>query len=430
MSQIQYETLPKTVQDIVNLYEKGQLNLEPGFQRSSVWQERDRRKLIDSILRNYPLPSVFIHRNEEDGNLVYDVIDGKQRIESILMFMGVMRGNRFWTKTQLPGQEQPDWVNWRTLEGRKVQNLITGYKLHAIEVSGDPGDVIDLFVRINSTGKALTGQEKRHAKYYTSPFLRKAGQLARRFVSYLRSANVLSPSQITRMKHVELVCELLVSAFTGDVINKKAALDKIMQADSIKGRDLEKATRLTVTGLNRVRRMFPHISQTRFRQLSDFYSLAVLVQKLEKEGLILSDRKRNKLANDLLLTLSNGVDDVRLMIKKGKPIKPGQELYRDYLLTVLEATDKQSQRRRREEIIRGLLASLFARKDSNRLFSQEQRRILWNTVDEKKCMRCKRSLTWSDFTIDHIKPHSRGGRTALDNAALMCGKCQSIKGNR
>jgi len=62
MSKIEYEAQLKTVQDMVNLYEKGMLNLNPGFQRASVWRDSDRRRLIDSILRNYPLPSIFLHR--------------------------------------------------------------------------------------------------------------------------------------------------------------------------------------------------------------------------------------------------------------------------------------------------------------------------------------------------------------------------------
>src|SRR5215218_2737915 len=62
----------KTVTDIVNLFEDGLLNLEPGFQRQSVWSERDRAKLIDSILRNYPLPAVFFYRREEQGQIYYD----------------------------------------------------------------------------------------------------------------------------------------------------------------------------------------------------------------------------------------------------------------------------------------------------------------------------------------------------------------------
>lgn len=92
-----YETLThrpetKTVKDLENLFEDGLLNLEPGFQRQSVWTERDRAKLMDSILRNYPLPAIFLYRREDNGQIFYDVIDGKQRIESILMFMSLMRG--------------------------------------------------------------------------------------------------------------------------------------------------------------------------------------------------------------------------------------------------------------------------------------------------------------------------------------------------
>lgn len=272
MAEIEYKTYQKTIQDILNLYEDNHLNLEPGFQRSSVWVKRDRAKLIDSILRGYPLPSIFFYRRREAGNPVYDVIDGKQRIESILMFIGVMRGARFETKSRLPGQQVADWVDWRTLKKKQSQFLITEYPLQVIEVTGELGEIIDLFVRINSTGKALTGQEKRHARYYHSGFLRRAGQLARRYEDYFRTSKILSPMQISRMKHVELMCELMVAAHNEDVTNKKAALDKVMDSDSIRGRDLEKAASLTVTALNRLKFMFPKLHQTRFHQLSDFYS--------------------------------------------------------------------------------------------------------------------------------------------------------------
>src|SRR5438128_12676455 len=94
----------KTITDIINLYEHDLLNLEPGFQRQSVWSERDRAKLIDSILRNYPLPAIFLYRRAEDGQIVYDVVDGKQRIESILKFVGEMC-DRYCLLTQLPGIE-------------------------------------------------------------------------------------------------------------------------------------------------------------------------------------------------------------------------------------------------------------------------------------------------------------------------------------
>lgn len=80
--------------------------------------------------------------------------------------------------------------------------------------------------------------------------------------------------------------------------------------------------------------------------------------------------------------------------------------------------------------LRGILGSLFARKDAQRGFTSEQRRILWNTTANRVCATCRCKLTWEDFTIDHVDPHSKGGRSRLDNAALMCRKHNSQKGNR
>ncbi|MGD8779417.1 MAG: DUF262 domain-containing protein [Ignavibacteria bacterium] len=436
MNTISHESIQKTVQDISNLYttktKSGErlLNLTPGFQRDSVWSERDRQKLIDSIVRNYPLPAIFLYRREENGEIIYDVIDGKQRLETVLMFMGLMRGKKFWAKVQLPGEDEKDWVNWNSLNKLLKQHLITGYKLSTIEVDGDPADIIDLFVRINSTGKALTAAEKRHAKYYNSYFLKEANRVAVRYESYFKKNKILSPGQINRMKHVELVCELMASLQQGDVINKKAALDSMMKVNVVTQIQAKKLASKTISALNRVKNMFPQLYQTRFNQLSDYYSLVFLIARFENEGLVLTLKKRNMFAFELLAAFSSGVDEVRLQQKKALGVPSHLEKCREYLLTVIQSTDEYSQRKRRENIIKGLLESIFIKKDSARLFSPEQRRILWNTTDERICQKCKKPVTWSDFTVDHIRPFSKGGRTKLDNAAIMHKRCNAKKGNR
>lgn len=295
---------------------------------------------------------------------------------------------------------------------------------------------INVFVRINSTGKALTRQEQRHARYYNSPFLKEAARLASRFQNYLLENGIFSPGQISRMKHIELMCELMLSMVQGDVLNKKTALDRVMATTSFDGRQLGRASRMVTATLQRIRRMFPQLKTTRLRQVTDFYSLAVLIGKFELEGLVLTDRRRNRLAWDLLRVFATRVDEVRELQRKAKGARPDQELYRDYLLTVSQMTDDVAQRRKREQILRGILGSLFAKKDSQRGFTPEQRRILWNTAANRVCAACARehkrpvNLTWEDFTIDHIKPYSKGGRGRLDNAALMCRKHNAQKGNR
>jgi hypothetical protein len=160
--------------------------------------------------------------------------------------------------------------------------------------------------------------------------------------------------------------------------------------------------------------------------------LVFLIAKYEADGYILLDKKRNRLANEILVEFSKGIDVVREKQRKFKTPTLDEQMYVDYLLTVAQATDEKSQRSKRMKIIDGLFNSLFAVKDTQRIFSTEQRRILWHSSGEKKCTYpgCKTVLGWNDFTIDHIDSHSRGGKSILKNAALMCQKHNSKKGNR
>ena len=71
----------------MDLDKTGQLNLEPPYQRKSVWTLKDRKFFLDTIFRNYPCPAVFIHKvTDEEGKTTYNVVDGKQRLQTILMF--------------------------------------------------------------------------------------------------------------------------------------------------------------------------------------------------------------------------------------------------------------------------------------------------------------------------------------------------------
>lgn len=430
MDLLQYDTDKKTIDDIIRLYQDGKLDLEPGFQRLSVWTLNDRKKLIDSIIRGYPLPAVFFYKTNEDGDIRYYVIDGKQRIESILMFTGTIRGKQYEAKCQFPDEDSPKVVSWKYLNKEKLQHRLTGYKLPIIEVGGDLSTIIELFVRINSTGKALTGQEKRHARYYRAGFLKEAAKQAHHFEKYFRAQHIMSESQFTRMKHIELMSELILAAHTQDVSNKKAALDRIIEGDSITANQLHDASKQAASAINKLRKIFPKLKTTRFTKVSDFYSLAALFQKFQREGLVLSDQKQNRLAQEILIRLSNGVGEIRERTKKAKGIKHGQELYRDYWGTTQEGTDDIRNRRIRERILRGLLETLFKVKDKDRLFTLEQRRLLWNRMDDPRCKVCHCKLKWEDFTVDHIFPHSRGGKTELKNAALLCRKHNASKGNR
>lgn len=429
---LEFDYGDKTIQEYVLLFKNRQLNLAPGFQRDSVWTLSDRKKLIESILQNYPIPSIFLYCQHEKGKLRYDVIDGKQRLETILMFQdaGYFKGKGFEANLRLNADEGvKDW-NWQKIRKRGYEHRLMGYKIQTVEIKGGLGDIIDLFVRINSTGKRLTGAEKRHARFYKSDFLKHAGRLAERRRRFFLENRILSAGQISRMKHVELVCELMSSIHSKGLINKKKALDGIIGGQSADQRTLRKVVPETVRILNLVKRMFPDLRTTRFANSADFYSLFVLIWEMDRDGCIMSNANRNRQAQKLLVWLSNGVGTVRQQLRKAEGASPDQRLFADYYLTIQGDTDSLATRQRRAEILKKVLGGLFEKKDSQRGFTIEQRRLLWHSEERKLCARCRTPLSWTNFTIDHIKPHTLGGKSVLKNAALMCRTCNSRKGKR
>lgn len=64
------------------------LNLSPSYQRADVWPTSSSQLLIESILRGIPLPSIIILERGDSERTYYEVVDGKQRLTSILRFIG------------------------------------------------------------------------------------------------------------------------------------------------------------------------------------------------------------------------------------------------------------------------------------------------------------------------------------------------------
>lgn len=65
---------------------ENELDLNPSYQREYIWSNADSQKLIESVLRGIPLPSVILASMPGDARL--QIVDGKQRLTSILRFVG------------------------------------------------------------------------------------------------------------------------------------------------------------------------------------------------------------------------------------------------------------------------------------------------------------------------------------------------------
>ena len=142
-------------------YERNQLDLDPPYQRRSVWSPRDKRFFIDTILNNFPAPPVFLHKTlDDEGRSTYHVVDGKQRLETIIEFTE--------DKIAIPEDFSDITLRkrrWKELS-RETRTRYWNYEL-AVEMIPDVSDaqIRSTFERINRNSRRLTPQEMRHAKY-------------------------------------------------------------------------------------------------------------------------------------------------------------------------------------------------------------------------------------------------------------------------
>ena len=75
------------IRDFVDWDKENKLVIQPDFQRKAVWNKTSKIMLIDTILKDYPIPKIFIQNASEDtGRTVRKIIDGQQRITAILEF--------------------------------------------------------------------------------------------------------------------------------------------------------------------------------------------------------------------------------------------------------------------------------------------------------------------------------------------------------
>jgi hypothetical protein len=233
------------------------------------------------------------------------------------------------------------------------------------------------------------------------------------------------------MKHVELFTELLLAINAGQPLNKKSKIDEIIQGAALDPKDLREAEAMLRRALRLVEAVLPDLKTTRFHNSIDFYSLALLLHRYREEGKSVTahDGKRNSLAGALLRDFGRGVDEVNDQIRHGKGVLSHQEPFREYLLTVRADTDSFKQRMTRERLLRDVLDHVFEDLDSCRLFNATQRRIVWHASASKECAFCGTNIRrWEDMAVDHVKPHSRGGKTQLANAAIAYRRCNSAAG--
>ncbi len=84
---ISWNKVQFSISDIYELSNSCRITFQPDFKRRVAWSDSGRVMLIDTILRNMPIPSFYIIKDIQNDVAFYTVIDGKQRLKAIFDFI-------------------------------------------------------------------------------------------------------------------------------------------------------------------------------------------------------------------------------------------------------------------------------------------------------------------------------------------------------
>lgn len=249
---MKYSITKWTIKDLYTNYKSGNLDLSPPYQRNFIWSTEDQQTLIDSIIKNIPIPNFFIL---ETNSNQYEMVDGQQRSRTIINFIdgGFKDFNgQFYSK-----ESHSNFL--------KFQFPLT--IIHDIE-----GEEIQKFYAlVNKTGIHLNKPEVRKADFYSTNLLKLVNDIASS--KKLTSLKLFTETSLKRMNDKEFISELLILLKDGHV-DKKGLLDEYFENDI----SIDMASKLkrnfnsVLEKIHWLNSFYP-INKTRYKQRNDFYTL-------------------------------------------------------------------------------------------------------------------------------------------------------------
>jgi hypothetical protein len=222
---LQTDKLDMSFGEIMNMYERGEIIINPDFQRLYRWSDYQKTRFIESIIIGIPIPPIFV-AEDKDGR--WELVDGLQRLSTILSFFGML-------------STMPEKNLWKLNDADLIQSLENfscddlplkiqlnikraSCRVEIIKWNSKYDLRFELFNRLNTGGSPLTNQEIRNSLYreISSDFNNFLKELA----AYGNFIKLINPTQ--RQKD-ELYMEELVLRFVSLYKNKGGVHRSIAQ---------------------------------------------------------------------------------------------------------------------------------------------------------------------------------------------------------
>ena len=452
---------PQTIGQIARYFEHGDLFLSPEeYQRETAWDLKQKKLLIDSIFTGFDLPKFYLWRidqrtlshgypdgemkayyrnilekkrrdNDEDDPCVYEVVDGQQRIRTFLEYMGIKPPNdKCYRGSWLnPFTAQPDTP---IAKGKKFNELNANqqlkfeqYSLSIVVLEDSTIDEIrDMFLRLQN-GTPLNAQQKRDALGSN------IGQAARELAGKpFFTTSVSFPN--TSSEHNLVASQILRLELRGDIAScTSQQLDKLYE-------DYKKV-QVDANVLSRAHnivKILGEIFPSKNQHLNQNYALS-LYWLLSRILLIyeIPQSEYSKIRDNF-----ERMDIERIEARERDYSKPGDKKFEDLSLAMSRGNLGVEAITTRHKIIglflfNGVNLVERPRLDPKRSFTFEEKLLLYYKSGGKCQLEhngivCNREIDFDDAVVDHIIPHSLGGRTELSNGRIAHKACNIARGNR
>jgi hypothetical protein len=426
LNTMNFEGKPYTIEEILDMYDKGQINLNPEYQRGDVWKKAFKQQLIDSILKPSLIGTLLFHRRDDNK---FDVIDGQQRLRAIISFYK----GEFSTSPQITDGEPISFENIES-DSKKFHEFLS-YKISVnILTNFTDEEIREFFIRTN-TGSPLTNAEKLHAvnsylnqnyiqAWINHPIFKKVGIDNTRSNLEFNMLKIFD-SETRSPKGMRTVKQLPKNYIKeGEFNYYKRVFDKNKyNDDNFPHNECKRITKNLDTLLDVLDGNYKIIN----RKINDFVAVYFLFSNLNEMNLV--NFPNNKKINEFLNNFFENVNECRNRnnLRKSHKSLPESDVERKYGIYL-----KKGSILHKVQPINFLIGEFLnafpdmESKDPQRAYNHYQKLAMYNRA-QGKCQNCNSEISLDNAIADHINRHSDGGLTTLNNGQILCEDCHNKK---
>lgn len=414
---------------LCELKQEGFLQVNPEYQRGAVWNFRQQKMLIDSILRNYPIPVIYLHYREKSLGALkrcfYDIIDGQQRINAISNFMNdefkLLNPKHPKVKNSFPDfiqKSETPWSNclYSTLTD-KYKNKFSNEEINVVVLeTKDNNEVRDLFIRLQD-GLPLNAQEKRDAwpGGFNKFVLKIGGKKDTKYNGHDFIQGCLYKTSTDRGNLRKLTAQLAMIYFENSKHDKFIDIgSKSIDNYYYKNLDLDSDSDLCKEFEGQLDFLYELFDDFKGPKLKGYEAIDIL--------LLVKELRRNY-TRSWEANFFEAFYSFREHLAIAKKAKEGDYWFQ-YSAHTRTSSDKAETIAKRHRFFLDKMIPILNpfKKDQNRIFNSIERQILYYRY-KLKCAKCFESLDWDDMEIHHIRPYHEGGTTNLENGVPVHKAC-------